>query len=129
MKGHCVAKLTGVVFFLLAMLIFSAQPSWGAYPDKRILLVCPWNPGGSIDMSLRPLVEAASRAIGQPITLEFRTGGTTALALGFLKGQKPDGYTIGMTSSTSSLVNQHMNKVAYDLLKDFDLIMQYADNP
>ena len=113
---------------LVGVLLFSlvGQNAWAQYPNKPINFIMPWPAGGGTDISLRPLVTAASRILGQPINMEYHPGGSTAVGMGILKGKKADGYTIGM-SSVSSLINQHTRKVSYDMLKDFTPIMQYAE--
>ncbi len=114
--------------FLIPLMGFSllSPEALAKYPERPIILISPWPAGGGTDISLRPLVSAASKAIGQPIVIEYHPGGSTAVGLGILKIKKSDGYSIGMTSA-SSLVSQHMRKVPYDFLKDFTVIMQYAD--
>ncbi len=113
--------ILGVIGFL-----WVSPTSWAKYPDKPISFIMPWPAGGGTDISLRPLVKAASQIVGQPIVMEYHPGGSTAVGMGLLKVKKPDGYAIGMCS-ISSLINQLTRKVPYDLLKDFTPIMQYAE--
>jgi tripartite-type tricarboxylate transporter receptor subunit TctC len=96
------------------------------YPQKPILFIMPWPAGGGTDISMRPLVNAASRHLGQPIVMEYHAGGSTAVGMGILKLKKPDGYTIG-EATVSGMVSQHLRKVTYDMGKDYTYIMQYAD--
>lgn len=110
--------------FLAALLI--AAPASGKYPEKPITFFMPWPAGGGTDISGRPLIQAASRYLGQPITIEYHPGGSTAVAMGMLKVRKPDGYTIAQTTM-SAMISQHMRKVPYELLKDFTVILQYAE--
>lgn len=126
MKAQGWARILHIFIIALMGFSLSSQEVWAKYPEKPIILISPWPAGGGTDISLRPLVSAASKIIGQPIVIEYHAGGSTAVGLGILKIKRPDGYAIGMTSA-SSLVSQHMRKVPYNFMKDFTIIMQYAD--
>jgi len=65
------------------------------YPDRPIRLIVPWPPGGSADAQLRSLGEVASKALGQQVVVENRTGASGTLGAQFMHTQaKPDGYVI-----------------------------------
>lgn len=126
MKKRIDARLLVLFVLFLAAMGLSVPLSWAKYPEKPITFIMPWPAGGGTDVSGRPLIEAASRILGQPIVLEYHPGGSTAVAMNILKHKKPDGYTIGMTT-LSATISQHMRKVPFDLMKDFSYIMQYAE--
>jgi tripartite-type tricarboxylate transporter receptor subunit TctC len=128
MKRKNGITMIGVSVLSLTMLL-STAPSFGAdkFPNKTINVIMTWPAGGASDITLRPLVMAASKTLGQPMPIEYHPGGTCSVGLGVLKMKKGDGYTVAMTSA-SAMVSQHMRKTHYDLLKDFTLVMQYADN-
>jgi tripartite-type tricarboxylate transporter receptor subunit TctC len=126
MKKYQWKKWLFITLSPLAIGALAIAPSWAKYPDKPINFIMPWPAGGGTDISLRPLINAASRILGQPIPIEYHPGGSTAVGMGILKVKKPDGYSIGM-ASISSLINQHTRKVPYDVLKDFTPIVQYAE--
>jgi tripartite-type tricarboxylate transporter receptor subunit TctC len=125
MKKYQWMKWLFITLSPLTIGVLAIAPSWAKYPDKPINFIMPWPAGGGTDISFRPLANAASKILGQPIAIEYHPGGSTAVGIGMLKIRKPDGYTIGQTS-LSATISQHMRKVPYDLLKDFTLIMQYA---
>jgi tripartite-type tricarboxylate transporter receptor subunit TctC len=127
MKHTNFLRIVGISFFSLLMLL-SAIPSFGAqYPTKPVTIIMTWPAGGGTDISFRPLVAAASKILGQPLPIEYHPGGATSVGLGVLKIKKADGNWMGMTSA-SAIASQHMRKVHYNLLKDFTIIMQYADH-
>lgn len=121
-------KKDGWLKILLVLAVFTlwVSPAGAKYPEKPISFIMPWPAGGGTDISLRPLVAAASKVLGQPMPIEYHPGGGTAVGVGLLKTKKPDGYTIGLVS-TNTLMNMHTRKVPYDLFKDFAPIMQYAE--
>ena len=122
------AKVVGMGLLSLAALLFVIQISWAKFPEKPITAIMCWSAGGTIDLSFRPLAAAAGRILGQQIIIETKPGGAGGVGMGLLKTRKGDGYNMGVTT-ISTLIHQHMNKVPYDLLKDFMPIMQYSDAP
>lgn len=70
------------------------------YPERPITLIVPFSPGGSTDLIGRIVADKASEHLGQPLVFEHRPGAGTMLALNQLAMSEPDGYTIGMTTST-----------------------------
>jgi tripartite-type tricarboxylate transporter receptor subunit TctC len=95
------------------------------YPAKPITLVVGYPAGGSVDTCARPLANAASKVLGQPIVIVNKPGGASSVAMATLKNEKPDGYTLGLLIS-GAVMSQHMRKVPYDTAKDFTPIMQYG---
>jgi tripartite-type tricarboxylate transporter receptor subunit TctC len=126
MKRHLRLGVMGLIAICGAILLVGQLSAAPKYPEKPILFIMPWPAGGGTDISMRPLVNAASRNLGQPIVMEYHPGGSTAVGMGVLKLKKPDGYTIG-EATVSGMVSQHLRKVTYDMTKDFTYIMQYAD--
>jgi tripartite-type tricarboxylate transporter receptor subunit TctC len=126
MKSRIDARFLVLLALFWTAMGLSASPSWAIYPEKPITFIMPWPAGGGTDTSGRPLIEAASRILGQPIVIEYHPGGSTIVGMNILKNRKPDGYTIGQTT-LSATISQHMRKVPVDLVKDFSYIMQYAE--
>jgi len=110
---------------MAALFASGAQMVWGSamasdpYPNKYIVLVMPFPPGGSIDPIFRPLVEAAARDLGQPIVLMHRpgAGGITGSASVAMMNEA-DGYTIAVMHN-SVIRAPLVQKVAWDPLRDF----------
>ncbi len=117
-----------VLPMLVLMLVFSPSPSGWAqqYPTKPINMLIGWGAGGSTDVTLRALSDAAGKVLGQPIVVQNKPGGGSAVALALLKNEKPDGYTLGNLSS-AGIVGQHLRKVPYDSTQDFTPIIRYGD--
>jgi tripartite-type tricarboxylate transporter receptor subunit TctC len=124
-KGVYIKTLVMVLLFL-AFLSFTSQTSWAKYPEKPITIIMCWPPGGTMDISMRPLAQAAGQSIAQLMVIEYRAGASGSVGMGLLKTKKPDGYTLGVTSA-GSVAQQHLAKVGYDITKDFTCIIQYAD--
>jgi tripartite-type tricarboxylate transporter receptor subunit TctC len=76
------------------------------FPAKEIHFIVPWNAGGSNDISARALAQLAAED-GVKVIVENVPGATGAIGLTKVAHAEPDGYTIGMgTSSTLALIAQ-----------------------
>ena len=45
-----------------------------SYPNKSITMIVPFPPGGLADIVARPVAEAMSRELGQPVVIENKAG-------------------------------------------------------
>jgi len=118
-----------VILTLVVLSFYLSLPSGAgaqSYPAKPINMVIGWGAGGSTDVTLRALSDAAGKILGQPIVVQNKPGGGSAVALALLKNEKPDGYTLGNLSS-AGIVGQHLRKVPYDSTQDFTPIIRYGD--
>ena len=91
------AKLLGAAaLFATCLAAVAADP----FPSKEIRLIVPWNAGGSNDISARALSQLAAED-GVKVIVENVPGATGAIGMTKVANAEPDGYTIGMgTSST-----------------------------
>jgi len=93
-----------------------------AFPNSPITLVVPFPAGGATDIAFRPLCEAAKKFLGQPVIVENRPGGGTAVGVGSIVGKKPDGYLLA--EAVNSLHrNSYLNKLPFDTVKDLTPII------
>ncbi len=75
-----------------------------AFPNKSITLVVPFPPGGLADIVARPVAEAMSRDLGQPVVIENKGGAGGGIGMGQVAKSKADGYTILMALSSYSVL-------------------------
>jgi tripartite-type tricarboxylate transporter receptor subunit TctC len=74
-----------------------------AYPTRPITMVTGYAPGGLTDVMTRLIAQRMSRELGQPIVVENRTGGATAVASTAVVQARPDGYTTLMGASSLAI--------------------------
>jgi tripartite-type tricarboxylate transporter receptor subunit TctC len=111
------------IMALAALLLGMAQPGEAAWPDRPITFVVPFPPGGSTDMVARTVGQKVSEKLGQPIVIENRAGATGAIGATSVTKAAADGYTVMVASIGVYATNPFLQpKLAYDPLKDFDLI-------
>jgi tripartite-type tricarboxylate transporter receptor subunit TctC len=76
------------------------------FPQRDITFIVPWNAGGSNDVAARAL-DPILREQGIKIVIENVVGATGSIGMRRIASSAPDGYTIGMgTSSTLALIAQ-----------------------
>jgi tripartite-type tricarboxylate transporter receptor subunit TctC len=89
-----------------ALCLAAAGASAQAFPNKEIRFVVPWNAGGSNDIAARQLAQLAAEQ-GVQVVVENVPGATGSIGMTKVANAAPDGYTIGMgTSSTLALIAQ-----------------------
>jgi tripartite-type tricarboxylate transporter receptor subunit TctC len=77
-----------------------------SFPQRDITFIVPWNAGGSNDVAARAL-DPILREQGIKIVIENVVGATGVIGMRRVAGAAPDGYTLGMgTSSTLALIAQ-----------------------
>jgi tripartite-type tricarboxylate transporter receptor subunit TctC len=98
------------------------------YPEKPITMIVPWAAGGSTDQTARVLAKAAEASLGQPIVIVNQPGASTTIGMATLAAAKPDGYTIGVLSTTAYLVVLQGRQPPFDPLTAFSYVSYYGDN-
>jgi len=94
----------------------SALAGW---PDRPLRIVVPFPAGGSTDAVARLSAEWMARSLGQPVTVENRTGASGTIAAEFVAQAAPDGHTLFMASLAQLSIVPQMGKVRYDPFRSF----------
>ncbi|HEY8335852.1 MAG TPA: tripartite tricarboxylate transporter substrate binding protein [Tardiphaga sp.] len=103
--------------------LFSAGAMAQDYPTKPITLIVPWPAGGSTDISMRAIADAASKHLGQPIAVDNKGGGGGTVGPATMAAaSKPDGYTISQIPITVFRLPL-MQEVSWNPDKDFSYII------
>jgi tripartite-type tricarboxylate transporter receptor subunit TctC len=107
----------------------SAQSTW---PDKPVTMIVPFPPGGVADTVARPVADALSRELKQPVVIENKPGSGGGLGMGTAARAAPDGYTILLTLSSISILPEADKllgrKPAYQL-SQFKPIARFTADP
>jgi tripartite-type tricarboxylate transporter receptor subunit TctC len=111
-------KIAGIVAALLAGSI-SAQAQ--TYPTREIRVVVGLPAGSGGDVVARYYADKLSQLAGKPVIVENRPGMILSIGADAVAKAPPDGYTILITSVTSSHAANLYNfkKLPYDPIKDF----------
>ena len=95
-----------------------AQSHLPAYPSRSIKLVVPYPPGGGADTLARLVATGMSEKLAQPVVIENKPGGNTAIATEYVANQPADGYTLLYVASAFT-INPSLYKLRYSTTKDF----------
>src|SRR3954464_6946044 len=74
------------------------------YPAKPITMVVPFPPGGVADTVARPVAEAMSRDLGQPVVIENRAGAGGGIGMAYVAKAPADGYTVLLALSSLTVI-------------------------
>ena len=99
------------------------------YPEKPITIVVVYGAGGSGDTTIRAIADYARRTTGATVVVENRAGGGGTIGVSFLSRAAPDGYTLGLVSTSPFTVTPYFKSVTYNPLKDFTYLGQYTVSP
>lgn len=91
-------------------------------------MLVPNAPGGGLDIIGRILASRLSENLKQSVVVDNRPGASGSIALETVARAAPDGYTIGMMSS-SQVINAALTKTSYDLFRDFAPVTQASASP
>jgi tripartite-type tricarboxylate transporter receptor subunit TctC len=115
----------------LAALPFGLKPvaaTAQSYPVKPIRIIVPFPAGGSTDVSARLVAEYLSRALGQQVYVENRTGANGSIGMEAAAKSAPDGYTILVTADAVAS-NPHVFSANVDPTRDLVPIIQLSRQP
>src|SRR5471030_3276389 len=106
--------LTGLSLVLLPALA-AAQD----FPTKPIRLIVPFPAGGPNDIIARLVGQRMTELTKQPVLIDNRGGQAGVLGTDAIAKANPDGYTIGIVSASALVISPTMEKVPYDVARDF----------
>ncbi len=105
---------------LALVLVTSAGLSFAqAGSGKVITLVVPTTPGTGSDIAARLYAPLLSKAMGQPVIVETRTGASGIIGIDMVAKAPPDGNTVLFVPNTIAMINAVIKDVPFDPVKDF----------
>jgi tripartite-type tricarboxylate transporter receptor subunit TctC len=101
-----------------------------AYPAKPVKIVVGFAPGGGSDIVARVIAQKLSELWGQPVVVENRPGASGTIGADFVAKSAPDGYTLLVSSATSTAVAATLfPKLPYNVLRDFQIVTVVGSTP
>ncbi len=108
-----------LVAFAGALALAGSAFAADTFPSKSVVLVIPYAAGGPTDALGRVLADQMSKALGQRIVVENRTGAGVMVGTEAVARAKPDGYTLLLTTVAHAVNPTLQPKLAYDTRRDF----------
>lgn len=104
-----------------------AQANW---PDRPIKLIVPFPAGALTDVVARQVAVKLGERLGQTLVVENRVGGSGNVGSEAVVRAAPDGYTIGLATSTTHTITVALKpNVGYDPIKDLEPISMIGVAP
>lgn len=101
-----------------------------AFPKRPLKIIVPYTAGGTTDLLARRIGEDMATRLGQPVIVENRPGGGTAIAAEYVGRQEPDGYTMLVASNATLAINDHLGRsLAFSSPSSFDYVSLLATVP
>ena len=124
-------SLWSVIFMAaMAALFFPAaghtQEDVSKFPSRPITFIVPLPPGGPTDLACRLIIKEAEKYLKQPIVVLNKPGAALTIGMAAIASSKPDGYTIGYSGGPPIFLVPLMEKVPFEPLKDFRVVMQFG---
>lgn len=110
---------------LAVAMLFGLAASAGAqdnYPSKPIRIIVAFSTGSGNDVMARELARLMHQSLGQPVIVENKTGAGGMVGTDAVAKAAPDGYTIGLGTSSQLVMNVGLND-ALPFNVDEDLAM------
>lgn len=79
-----------------------------AWPSRPIRIVVSFTAGSEPDILARALAPSLQATLGQPVVVDNRPGASSVVAAEHVSQQRPDGYTLLLTSSSTFCVTPHL---------------------
>ena len=97
-----------------------------AWPQKPIMFVVPFAPGGGTDAFARPLAAQLDSQLGQRVLIENKAGAGGTLGASYANKQPADGYTFLIGAAHHTIAPSIYPKLDYDIEKDFVPVIMLA---
>ncbi|AOB29093.1 Bug family tripartite tricarboxylate transporter substrate binding protein [Bordetella bronchiseptica] len=89
------------------------------YPSKPVRWVVPYAAGGGSDFLARTVSQGLAPRMGQPVVVDNKPGGNTAIGASETARAQPDGYTMLSADNGTLVFNPALyQKLSYDAVKD-----------
>ena len=100
-----------------------------SFPAKPVRLIVTYPAGGSSDLMARIMGEKLAAYWGQPVIIESKPGAAGSIGMEYAARQPADGYTFVIGNLGPAAVNPIINKLSYNMEKDFIPVALTATGP
>lgn len=122
-------KFTKMLAAAVALAALVAPASAQQWPQRPIIFVVPFAPGGGTDAYARPLAAQLDTQLGQRILIENKAGAGGTVGASFAAKAAPDGYTFFVGAAHHTIAPSLYPKLDYDITKDFIPVAIIAQPP
>jgi tripartite-type tricarboxylate transporter receptor subunit TctC len=124
------SRLRSFAAYATLFVLFMAAEAFAAeYPTRPIRFVVAFPPGGNADLIARTIGQQLSQNIGKPVVLDNRGGAGGVIGTDIAAKAVPDGYTILLVSLSHVANAVLLDKLPYDVEKDFEPVARVVSVP
>jgi len=110
-------------FLAFSALVLPVVAQAQAFPTRPVRIVCPFPPGGGVDITARALANELAKQLGQPVTVENKPGAGGNIAAADVAKSAPDGHTLFLTLNALHAISPVLySKLPFDAIKDFAFV-------
>jgi len=93
----------------------AAQDAW---PNRSMMFVVPYAPGGYTDLVARLTARYVEKALGRPVVIDNRAGAGGIVGTQAVANAAPDGYTFCVCSIGAISIAPFAQKIGYDPMQE-----------
>ena len=128
MKG-CIAAALALTLGFGSVATAQTAPD-SKWPEHPLRFIVPLPAGSAVDVMARLIGKHLGERLGQPLIIENRAGASGVLGSDITAKSDPDGYTLGMATSTTHITAPVLNRrMPYDAMKDFAFVATVGRSP
>ncbi|MCV0429789.1 MAG: tripartite tricarboxylate transporter substrate binding protein [Roseibium sp.] len=109
----------GAVFAAAAAMAATVSPAQAEYPEKPVTMVIPLGAGGSHDLNARVITSTIPSFLNQAMIVRLTPGAGGQKGTQEVATSSSDGYTLLFSHNYIDMLQQHVENLPYDPLKDF----------
>lgn len=98
-----------------ASLALPIHAQTAAFPSRPLRMIINFPPGGSPDIIGRSVAVPLAQYLGQPVTVENRSGASGTIGADAVAKSAPDGYSLLLSSGSAMSIVPHLQRMPYDL--------------
>lgn len=114
---------------LLIISVVVAPTPAQAWPQRPVIIIVPFAPGGNTDGIARITAQRLGETFGQQFVVENRAGAAGITAAETVARAEPNGYTLFMAALPVMAIAPAMTKTRFSPTKDFAPISGIGTNP
>lgn len=128
-KHRYIRSAVAVASALLLGLAVAPQALSQTFPGKPVRIIAAVPPGTPPDTLGRVVAQYLGEALGQPVLVENRPGAGTTLGTAAVADAPPDGYTLTVLSTASTIAQALYARPGFDAEKSFAPISLFGVAP
>ncbi|HVZ54317.1 MAG TPA: tripartite tricarboxylate transporter substrate binding protein [Pseudolabrys sp.] len=128
-RRHATALAGFLAVLALATLTPRVAGAVDQFPTKPVQLISPAPAGNGPDVVARLIADELGKLWGQQAVVVNRPGGSGLIAANAAVHAVPDGYTLYIANTSSMVALPHIQKLSFDIHKDFKPIGMVGEQP